>query len=416
MVNQEIEFKMSSLANIQFKYNMIESGDVIQKKLGVLCEALGIELGPPELKSIQDDYYDDAKNSLKQAGISFRYRRRVDKDNVVTLKIEDSKNEQKDVIVRKEDEFVCTDEDFKLLLLKSNLENRILSNFKVGIHIGILEHLISIHNERTSFKINTDVAKYEICFDKYHYCNPILNTYSEYFGEVEIELEGSSQLPTDAKLTKLRTLLTELFCYRPNSDTKLERGIEWKHHPTKVTKVYTLAFDIVGFSQSGSDKQKNDILKLNHFARLAVKENRGDENVIYLPTGDGMLMVFEDRPDTLLPIVMSMHSQLRDYLQIWSATNGTFSFRTGIHCGEAFKYSDVNENLNYAGGGINMAVRVMDQCKAWQVFASIEAYRAIGEAIAMFGKYFHPIGKVTVKHGAEIDIYNVYEEKNFGMR
>ncbi len=406
MVSQETEYKLSSLANIQFKYNVIESGSVIQQKLDVLCKALEIKLGSVEYKKYQDDYYDDEKKALKHAAISFRYRKKNELDRVVTLKIEDSTQKTFEGKVRKEDEFECVDEDFKLLLDPSKLEKRILKSFGVPIRVDKLEHLVSVFNERSSFQIDTGSAKYEICFDKYYYRDPKLNTYSEIFGEVEIELEGNTSLPADEKLTKLRSVLTELFCYSPNSGTKLERGIEWIKDPTKATKVYTLAFDIVGFSKANSDEQKNNILHLNHFAKIAVKEHRGDESVIYLPTGDGMLMVFEDRPETLLPIVISMQKQLQTHLK---QSNVGGAFRTGMHCGEAFKYSDVNENLNYAGAGINMAVRVMDQGAAWQVLATNEAYQAIGVTFSQFSKLFKFYRKAKVKHDVEIDIYNIHD-------
>ncbi|MGB8226260.1 MAG: CYTH domain-containing protein [Sedimentisphaerales bacterium] len=411
MISNEIEYKLSSLANIQFKFTKIESGNHMQRKLNVLCDAVDINLGAQENKEIYDDYYDDVNGTLKNAGISFRYRKKIGSGNVVTLKIVNStKLEKGGAHNRKEDEFDCSDVEFDEL--KNNapkLSARILTNFKSDLTIGTLIHVLSIKNERTSFKINTGVAEYEICFDKYYYRNPVDNSYSEIFGEVEIELEGKAQPPFDKKLDKLKILLTDIFDYTPNPSTKLGRGLKWKKNPTESTSVFTLAFDIVGFSKETADVQKRNIMNLNYFASLAVKQNRpdDDEKVIYLPTGDGMLMVFEGRPETLIPIVKFIHNEVS--LLAKNSPDKSFLFRTGIHCGEAFKYSDVNGNLNFAGGGINMAVRVMDKCHPWQILASENAYHAIGETIAVQKRFFHLHGEETVKHGVKMILYNIFD-------
>ena len=57
--------------------------------------------------------------------------------------------------------------------------------------------------------------------------------------------------------------------------------------------------------------------------------------------------------------------------------------RMGVHSGPINKLADVNEQTNVAGGGINMAQRVMDCGDAGHILLS----KRVAEDLAQYGRW-----------------------------
>src|SRR5213596_503259 len=83
---------------------------------------------------------------------------------------------------------------------------------------------------------------------------------------------------------------------------------------------------------------------------------------VHLPTGDGMVLAFFITPDAPARCAIEIARALRDRPEI--------KVRMGIHCGPVSSVSNVNEHANVAGGGINMAQRVMDCGDAGHILLS----------------------------------------------
>jgi hypothetical protein len=196
--------------------------------------------------------------------------------------------------------------------------------------------------------------------------------------------------------------------------TKSQRGAEFlKHEYPRVVNICAVGFDIVGYSKMPPPLQLQSIQKLNKFAKDAVRDLAfKDFQCIYIPTGDGMYLILEETQGIALPLVARVQKTFKEYLKDLPAES-RHSFRTGLHFGPVFRYSDINENLNYAGNGINIAARVLGFGSEWHILASREAR----EFLITHGanpKLFIDAGVKYAKHDVSIHIYNVFEHDKFG--
>src|SRR2546423_2238217 len=79
----------------------------------------------------------------------------------------------------------------------------------------------------------------------------------------------------------------------------------------------------------------------------------------------------------------------------------------GIHSGPVNKISDVNDRSNLAGGGINIAQRVMDCGDAGHILLS----KRVAEDLEQHSKWrshLQDFGECEVKHGMRVNVANLY--------
>src|SRR5260370_808098 len=82
----------------------------------------------------------------------------------------------------------------------------------------------------------------------------------------------------------------------------------------------------------------------------------------------------------------------------------------GVHSGPVSGITDVNDRSNIAGGGINMAQRVMDCGDAGHILLS----KRVAEDLAQYRHwqpYLHDLGECEVKHGEVISLVNLYNDE-----
>ena len=116
---------------------------------------------------------------------------------------------------------------------------------------------------------------------------------------------------------------------------------------------HVLFMDIVGFSKLLVDEQSKCSERLNQIARNTEQFRSAEaaDKLIRLPTGDGIVLVFFNSPEAPVRCAVEIARSLKD---------ASFGLRMGIHSGPVNKLVDVNDRANLAGGGINIAQRVMD--------------------------------------------------------
>src|SRR6204780_2530288 len=117
---------------------------------------------------------------------------------------------------------------------------------------------------------------------------------------------------------------------------------------------HVLFTDIVGYSKLPMDEQESLLMQLQDAVRHTPEFARAEasEELIRLPTGDGMALVFFRDPEAPVRCALELSRILRSYPEI--------KLRMGIHSGPVYRVADINANRNVAGGGINIAQRVMD--------------------------------------------------------
>jgi class 3 adenylate cyclase len=127
---------------------------------------------------------------------------------------------------------------------------------------------------------------------------------------------------------------------------------------------HVLFMDIVGFSKLLVDEQSDCSDRLNQIVRRTsqFRAAEAEGKLIRLPTGDGMVLVFFTSPEAPVRCAVEIAKALKDCPD--------FGLRMGIHSGPVNKICDVNDRANLAGGGINIAQRVMDCGDAGHILLS----------------------------------------------
>jgi class 3 adenylate cyclase len=117
--------------------------------------------------------------------------------------------------------------------------------------------------------------------------------------------------------------------------------------------------DVVAYSTLHMDRQQQLLHNLQEAVRTTPTFARAqaEEQLIRLPTGDGMALVFFHDPEAPVRCAMELAKILRDSPDI--------KLRMGVHTGPVYRVADINANRNVAGGGINTAQRVMDCGDVW---------------------------------------------------
>src|SRR5438094_7246607 len=127
---------------------------------------------------------------------------------------------------------------------------------------------------------------------------------------------------------------------------------------------HVLFIDIVGYSKLLINEQSEQIQTLREIVRgteqfrLAEAEGK----LLRLPTGDGGALVFRNSPEAPVLCALEISQALKSHPEL--------RVRMGIHSGPVNEVSDLNEQANIAGAGINIAQRVMDCGDAGHILLS----------------------------------------------
>ena len=177
----------------------------------------------------------------------------------------------------------------------------------------------------------------------------------------------------------------------PKSDLRLEIA-------------HVLFIDIVGYSKRLIDEQHELLQDLNQIVRNteAFRSAETSGNLIRVPTGDGMALVFSTTPEAPVQCALEIGKALR--------SNSELQVRMGIHSGPVSGIMDVNDRSNIAGAGINVAQRVMDCGDAGHILLSKRVAEDL-EQYRQWRPYLHELGECEVKHGARVSLVNLYSEE-----
>src|SRR5438552_5081839 len=174
------------------------------------------------------------------------------------------------------------------------------------------------------------------------------------------------------------------------SDVKLEIG-------------HVLFIDIVGYSKLLITEQSDYLQTLKEIVRgteqFRIAESEG--KLLRLPTGDGGALVFRSSSEAPVLCAMEISKALKSYPEL--------RVRMGIHSGPVNEVTDLNEQANIAGAGINLAQRVMDCGDAGHILISRHVANDIDD-YPQWRRYLHELGECEVKHGARVGVVNLYSD------
>ena len=166
---------------------------------------------------------------------------------------------------------------------------------------------------------------------------------------------------------------------------------------------HVLFIDIVGYSKLLITEQSEQMQKLREIVRGAeqFRAAEAEGKLLRLPTGDGGALVFRTSPEAPVLCAMEIAKALKDYPK--------FGVRMGVHSGPVNEITDLNEQANIAGAGINIAQRIMDCGDAGHILLSKHVADDL-EQYPQWRSELHDLGECEVKHGVRIHAVNFYTD------
>ena len=167
---------------------------------------------------------------------------------------------------------------------------------------------------------------------------------------------------------------------------------------------HVLFIDIVGYSKLRTNEQSAQIEKLREIVR-GTEQFRAAEaegKLLRLPTGDGGALAFRNSPEAPLICAEEIAKALRSHPEI--------RVRMGIHSGPVNEVTDLNEQANIAGAGINIAQRIMDCGDGGHILVSKHAAEDL-EQYDQWQPYLHDLGECEGKHGERLHVVNLYNNQ-----
>src|SRR6266567_2797895 len=167
---------------------------------------------------------------------------------------------------------------------------------------------------------------------------------------------------------------------------------------------HVLFIEIVGYSKLLINEQSEQIRTLKEIVRGAEQFRlaQAEGKLLRLPTGDGGALVFRNSLEAPVLCSMEIARALKDYPRLL--------VRMGIHSGPVNEITDLNEQANIAGAGINIAKRVMDCGDAGHILLSKHVAEDL-EQYPQWRSLLHELGDCEVKHGVRVGLVNLYGDE-----
>ncbi|MFL6515218.1 MAG: adenylate/guanylate cyclase domain-containing protein [Chthoniobacterales bacterium] len=167
---------------------------------------------------------------------------------------------------------------------------------------------------------------------------------------------------------------------------------------------HVLFIDIVGYSKLMIHEQAEQLERLREIVRATepFQTAQADGKLLRLPSGDGGALVFYTTPEAPVRCAVEVSKALRKHPDLKA--------RIGIHSGPIKEVTDLNEQANIAGAGINIAQRVMDCGDAGHLLLSKRVADDL-EQYARWRPLLHDLGTCEVKHGTKLALVNLYSEE-----
>jgi len=166
--------------------------------------------------------------------------------------------------------------------------------------------------------------------------------------------------------------------------------------------VHVLFLDIVGYSKALTDGQQELVDRLNQVVRGSdeFQKAAAADRLIKIPTGDGMALIFYNSPEQPVNCALEISRALK---------GNSPPVRMGVHSGPVSAVTDLNDRVNAAGVGINVAQRVMDCGDTGHILLS----KRVAEDLQQYSRWrphLHDLGEVEVKHGERVHVFNLYTD------
>ena len=194
--------------------------------------------------------------------------------------------------------------------------------------------------------------------------------------------------------------------FEDNEVTQLSSKQNLIARNAELQTAHVLFMDIVGYSKLLIEEQTRQLKQLQEIVLATSESKRAHAagELIRLPTGDGMALVFFQDPEAPLRCAEEISKTLK--------ADPVVELRMGIHSGLVHRVADINTNMNVAGGGINVAQRVMDCGDRGHILLSKSVADDLGQ-LGRWSVFIKDLGEAEVKHGKRLHLFNLYGD-DFG--
>jgi TolB-like protein len=178
-----------------------------------------------------------------------------------------------------------------------------------------------------------------------------------------------------------------------------------EHSPEVKFEIgHVLFIDIVSYSKMLITEQSELLQTLKQIVRGTEQFRlaKAEGKLLGLPTGDGGALVFRTSSEAPVLCALEISKQLKNHPEL--------RVRMGIHSGPVNEISDLNEQANIAGAGINIAQRVMDCGDAGHILLSQHVADDL-EQYPRWRAHLHDLGECEVKHGVRVRTVNFYTDE-----
>src|SRR5881397_2650095 len=167
---------------------------------------------------------------------------------------------------------------------------------------------------------------------------------------------------------------------------------------------HVLFIDIVGYSKLRINEQSAQIDTLRDIVRGTEQFHAAEAEgkLLRLPSGDGGALAFRNSPEAPVLCALEIGKALKSHPEI--------RVRMGVHSGPVNEVTDLNEQANIAGAGINMAQRTMDCGDAGHILLSKRLADDL-EQYPRWRPHLHELGECEIKHSQKLSVVNFYSDE-----
>jgi hypothetical protein len=159
-----------------------------------------------------------------------------------------------------------------------------------------------------------------------------------------------------------------------------------------------LFLDLIGYSKKAVAEQHEAKSQFNSALTEALDLLKRRDRVI-VDTGDGAAVVFLGDPEDAMIVGLAMRENA-----------SRVAMRLGINLGPVRLMSDLNDQTNVIGDGINVAQRIMSFAEPGQLLVSHSYYEVVTRVSEHYKRLFVRVGMVQDKHIRDHDIYLVDDD------
>jgi len=262
---------------------------------------------------------------------------------------------------------------------------------------------------RASYIVSVDEQPYRISVDRYYFFNRDQDKYSETFTEIEID-NHSERNEFHPRIRQVAEVLQAVFEVNAEPRSKYHR---FKNFIVSddFQEYYFVALDIVSYSVEQSWMQKQVVQLFHKIIKDQVLKSglATSDDLTKISIGDGAVIAARMNWDNLKRFLDRIKAA--DETSNNTAKPGRMiAYRTAVHYGPVFSFTDLNDMINVAGNGINIVSRILGEANEAEVVLSYEAYKRILDGAPISESRFKELGERTVKHDAVVHLYQLLDE------